>query len=48
MFVRFAHGDWYTYFAVPASIYEAFIAAESRGRFFHEQIRDRYPYRRGR
>jgi uncharacterized protein YraI len=48
MFVRFAHGEWYTYFAVPASIYEAFIAAESRGRFFHEHIRDRYPYRRGR
>jgi hypothetical protein len=48
MFVRFAHGGWYSYFDVPAAIYEAFVAAESHGRFFHERIRDRFPYRRGR
>ena len=48
MFVRFIDGDWYTYFAVPAGAYEAFVAAESHGRFFHERIRDRYAYRRGR
>jgi hypothetical protein len=48
MFVRFAHGCWYSYFDVPAAIYEAFVAAESHGRFFHERIRDRFPYRRGR
>ncbi len=48
MLVRFAHGDWYSYFDVPAEAYEAFVAAESHGRFFHERIRDRYTYRRGR
>jgi len=48
MSVRFAHGGWYTYFAVPASTYEAFVAAESHGRFFHERIRDKYPFRKGR
>jgi len=48
LFVRFAHGDWYSYFEVPAEIYEAFVAAESHGRYFHERIRDRYTYRRGR
>ena len=48
LFVRFAHGGWYSYFAVPTDVYEAFVAAESHGRFFHGQIRDRYPYRRGR
>ena len=48
MFVRFAHGGWYSCFDVPAAIYEAFVAAESHGRFFHERIRDRFPYRRGR
>jgi len=48
MFVRFAHGGWYTYFAVPADVYETFVAAESHGRFFHQHVRDRYPYRRGR
>ena len=47
MLVRFAHGGWYSYFAVPAEMYEAFIAAESHGRFFHDHIRDRYRYRRG-
>src|SRR5437763_1848972 len=48
MFVRFAHGGWYTYFDVPGAVYEAFVAAESHGRFFHEHIRDRYKFRRGR
>jgi hypothetical protein len=48
LFVRFAHGGWYSYFAVRRSVYESFIAADSKGRFFHEHIRDCYPYRRGR
>jgi lysyl-tRNA synthetase class 2 len=48
LFVRFAHGGWYSYFAVPAHVHHAFVSAESHGRFFHEQIRDRYPYRSGR
>jgi KTSC domain-containing protein len=34
MFVRFAHGGWYSYFAVPKRVYEAFVAAESHGRYF--------------
>jgi hypothetical protein len=48
LFVRFAHGGWYSYFHVSADIYEAFVAAESHGRFFHDHIRDRFPFRRGR
>ena len=48
MFVRFAHGGWYSYFAVPKRVYEEFIAAESHGRFFHDRIRPRYPCHRGR
>jgi hypothetical protein len=48
MFVRFAEGNWYTYFAVPARTYEEFCAADSHGRFFHEKIRDHFPFRRGR
>jgi hypothetical protein len=48
LFVRFRHGGWYSYFAVPARVYEAFVSAESHGRFFHDKIRDRYPFRRGR
>ena len=47
MFVRFVDGEWYSYFDVPPRVHDAFVAAESHGRFFHEQIRDRYNYRRG-
>ena len=45
--VRFAHGGWYRYFGVPAEIYNAFVAADSHGRFFHDHIRDHFPYSRG-
>jgi hypothetical protein len=48
LFVRFAHGDWYSYVKVPPAVSNAFIAADSKGRFFHAHIRDRYPFRRGR
>lgn len=48
MFVRFVDGGWYSYFAVPRKVYEEFIAASSHGRFFHERIRDVYPFRPGR
>jgi hypothetical protein len=41
-------GEWYRYFAVPAGVYDAFLAAPSHGRFFQERIRDHYPFRRGR
>ena len=48
LYVRFVDGDWYRYFGVPPSVHRAFVQADSHGRFFHEHIRDRYPYRRGR
>jgi hypothetical protein len=48
MFVRFTEGNWYTYFAVPARVYDEFVAATSHGRFFRDHIRGRYPFRRGR
>jgi len=48
LFVRFVAGEWYTYFDVPVRVHRAFIEAESHGRFFQRNIRDRYSYRRGR
>jgi hypothetical protein len=48
LFVRFVDGDWYRYLSVPTAVYDRFVAADSHGRFFHDHIRDRYPYRRGR
>ena len=47
LFVRFAHGGWYSYFAVPKRVHADFLAAESKGRFFHDHVRDRFPYRKG-
>lgn len=44
--VTFTSGGTYRYEGVPRHVYEAFIASESHGRYFHECIRDRYPFRR--
>lgn len=47
LFVRFVDGEWYIYYAVPADVHRAFVAADSHGRFFQSHIRGRYEYRRG-
>jgi hypothetical protein len=39
-------GDVYRYFEFPPAGYQAFLATESRGRFFLAHIRDRFPYQR--
>jgi len=39
-------GDVYRYFEFPATQYQAFLDAESRGRFFLAHIRDRFLYER--
>ena len=44
--VEFANGGVYQYYNVPQSIYEAFLAAASKGQFFNSQIKDRFPYAR--
>ncbi|MFD1612780.1 KTSC domain-containing protein [Sphingomonas tabacisoli] len=44
LFVRFTSGEWYGYLGVPARVHAAFLASESKGRFFQERIRDRYAY----
>ncbi|HTK33723.1 MAG TPA: KTSC domain-containing protein [Caulobacteraceae bacterium] len=46
LFVTFVDGDLYAYFETPASVYRAFRAARSKGRFFASEIRNRYRYRR--
>ena len=46
MRVGFVDGEDYAYDGVEPEIYEGFRTAPSRGRYFAEHIRDRYPYRR--
>ena len=48
LFVHFVDGEWYTYFDVARSTYDAFVSADSHGRFFQKYIRGRYNYLRGR
>ena len=39
-------GDVYRYFRFSPADYQAFLDAESKGRFFLAQIRDHFPYER--
>jgi lysyl-tRNA synthetase class 2 len=44
--VTFMSGERYVYADVPGEICLAFLQADSKGRFFQAEIRDRYAYRR--
>ena len=46
LIVRFASGDLYVYVGVPGEVCRSFVEADSKGRFFQAQIRDRYPFNR--
>ena len=46
LYLRFASGDVYRYFEVPGEVCQAFLDADSKGRFFLAHIRDRFRYRR--
>jgi KTSC domain len=41
--IEFVDGDVYRYFLVPPRVFVEFMQAESKGAFFNERIRDRYP-----
>ena len=44
LLVRFTSGERYVYVGVPSEVCLSFLDAESKGRFFQAEIRDRYPY----
>jgi len=44
--IELTTGRTYRYLDVPPAIYAAFMAAESKGRFYNDEIRDAYEYRR--
>lgn len=44
--VTFQSGSVYLYDDVPPTVADNFSAAASAGTFFHDEIRDRYRYRR--
>jgi hypothetical protein len=36
----------YLYFGVPSAVHQALLGAPSKGRYFNQAIRGRFPYRR--
>ena len=47
LYLRFRNtGEVYRYFEFPAADCQAFLGAESKGRFFRSHIRDRFRYER--
>jgi lysyl-tRNA synthetase class 2 len=42
--VEFSSGTVYRYLRVSLAVFEAFLAARSKGRFFNERIKDAYPW----
>ena len=46
--IEFTSGEVYEYFAVPPSVYDGLIAAESAGRYFQARVREVYPDRQKR
>jgi hypothetical protein len=42
--VRFVDGDEIAYVGVPGALHRSFADAPSKGAFFAEMIRDRFPY----
>lgn len=44
--VRFLNGGEYWYFGVPLPVYVGMLAASSKGRYVHENLKGRYSYQR--
>ena len=42
--VEFTSGAVYSYSGVPRGEYEGFINADSKGKYFHANIKGSYPY----
>jgi|SRR5690349_2407276 hypothetical protein len=42
LYLRFGDGNVYRYFECPVSVYQEFLKAESKGRYFARQIRNRF------
>jgi hypothetical protein len=46
--VRFVSGKIYTYDHVPADVVDGFRAATSKGTYFNDVVRNRFPFARSR
>ena len=46
LYVRFNNGALYFYEGVSPDIWDEFLYTDSKGRFIHTHLKDRYPYGR--
>ena len=46
LYLRFRSGEVYRYFTFPAEQHQAFLDAESQGKYFLDHIRNQFPYER--
>ena len=44
LYLRFQDGKIYRFFDCPVTVYNEFVAAASKGRYFSQQIRNRFRY----
>ena len=44
LYLRFQDGKIYRFFDCPVTVYHEFVAAASKGRYFSQQIRNRFRY----
>lgn len=44
--IAFTNGHVYQYFGVPTSVHQALMLSESKGKFFNDNIRDAYEFKR--
>ena len=44
LYLRFQDGKIYRFFDCPETVYNEFVAARSKGRYFSQQIRNRFRY----
>ena len=43
--VEFHSGSIYQYSSVPEALYQGLMQAASKGAYFHDHIKERYPFR---
>ncbi|MDI7226573.1 KTSC domain-containing protein [Leptospira santarosai] len=44
--MEFKGSEVYQYSRVPQSVYQSLLSAGSHGKFFHQNIKDRFSYRK--
>jgi len=44
LLVNFKRGGIYSYAGVPQEVFDAFLAAESKGKFLGREIKGKYPF----